>query len=724
MYKKMNNTFDWIEMFFSLVLILAVSSIEAQVAINSNGVSPHTSAMLDISSSDKGLLIPSMDSTARKAIGDPAHGLMVFDSTYNSFYYHNGVTWQAVGADNLGNHNATQNLQLNTNWINSDGEESEGIIIDTTGRTGVNINPDANFHVSMGFRPNPEDLVNFHVFDPSFSATSTNSGYQTFVSVYEGKLEQLQISFDSSISYGTKTLSLYEGEGTTGTLLFTSVPSNFSNGEFDFVPPSPDIILKKGHVYTMEINNIDGWMYKDNNSYLDGYSSLDPNFDMDFQVRGFRFRNGFQVTDSSVVFNKYSFPIFPGFGGQILQYDGGGKLTWKDGNTLSDADNDTKIRVEQYYTGDGDSILFDLMGSERLVLKQNLFGSTIISLPNNSGNTFLGIDAGLNNANTENTLIGHQAGKNIGDEGSNTFVGYNSGLNTNSSNNTFLGTNAGASNINGDQNTYLGAYAGNSAIGRANVFIGSFAGNFEMGDDKLYIENSGSTSPLIYGDFSSDSLVVNGALQSTGMLYANSGIHCPNAFGPDPMYVGNIGNSISFGHIGVSEDALGYSNNTFYFHDSPGGGDAVHPAVYAGIFPTYSSQRWKHNIKDIIDPISVIQNLRGVTYKWNEDHGGKNDFGFIAEEVNAILPQIAPKNEDGQVDGVAYGRITPLLVEAIKEQQKTIVQQQKLIEQLLDANIHFQSELDDVKSAITQITHKKENSTSIRSVNIVKDRKK
>ena len=60
--------------------------------------------------------------------------------------------------------------------------------------------------------------------------------------------------------------------------------------------------------------------------------------------------------------------------------------------TLQDADNDTKIQVEE--SPDEDSIRIDIMGVERLVISKSDSGSTLINLPNNNFNTFLGQDAG------------------------------------------------------------------------------------------------------------------------------------------------------------------------------------------------------------------------------------------------------------------------------------------------------------------------------------------
>jgi len=60
----------------------------AQVAINSTGDDPHASAMLDVTSTDKGVLIPRMTATQRDAISNPANGLLVYVTDDNQFYYY------------------------------------------------------------------------------------------------------------------------------------------------------------------------------------------------------------------------------------------------------------------------------------------------------------------------------------------------------------------------------------------------------------------------------------------------------------------------------------------------------------------------------------------------------------------------------------------------------------------------------------------------------------
>ena len=45
----------------------------------------------------------------------------------------------------------------------------------------------------------------------------------------------------------------------------------------------------------------------------------------------------------------------------------------------------------------------------------------------------------------------------------------------------------------------------------------------------------------------------------------------------------------------------------------------------------------------------------------------QNDIGLIAEEVDQILPSVVGKNDKGEVSGVDYGRLTSILIQAVKE---------------------------------------------------------
>ena len=95
-----------------------------------------------------------------------------------------------------------------------------------------------------------------------------------------------------------------------------------------------------------------------------------------------------------------------------------------------------------------------------------------------------------------------------------------------------------------------------------------------------------------------------------------------------------------------------------------------------------SDIRLKENIKLIEDPITLINQIRGVRFDWTKDYiqgrGGedgyfvrKHDIGVIAQEIESILPEIVAERDDG-FKAVKYEKIVPLLIEAIKELHKEI----------------------------------------------------
>jgi len=80
-----------------------------------------------------------------------------------------------------------------------------------------------------------------------------------------------------------------------------------------------------------------------------------------------------------------------------------------------------------------------------------------------------------------------------------------------------------------------------------------------------------------------------------------------------------------------------------------------------------SDERLKDNITPIEDPLAKVLSLSGNSFDWNNQssHTGK-DIGVIAQEIEKVLPEIVTTRENG-FKAVQYEKITPLLIEAIKE---------------------------------------------------------
>jgi Head domain of trimeric autotransporter adhesin len=99
------------------ILLLQHFSANAQsFAINTTGAAAHASAILDVTSINKGLLIPRLTTAQRTSIASPGKGLLVYDSTLKSFYFHDGVNWQQIIIDsnNLWRKNGNDIYKNNT----------------------------------------------------------------------------------------------------------------------------------------------------------------------------------------------------------------------------------------------------------------------------------------------------------------------------------------------------------------------------------------------------------------------------------------------------------------------------------------------------------------------------------------------------------------------------------------------------------------------------------
>jgi hypothetical protein len=90
-----------------------------------------------------------------------------------------------------------------------------------------------------------------------------------------------------------------------------------------------------------------------------------------------------------------------------------------------------------------------------------------------------------------------------------------------------------------------------------------------------------------------------------------------------------------------------------------------------------SDEKFKKEIKTINNSLNIIIQLRGKSYYWkrnefkDKNFTEKKQFGFLAQEVEAVLPEVVHSNKNGE-KGIDYIAIIPHLVESIKEQQNQI----------------------------------------------------
>ena len=111
--------------------------------------------------------------------------------------------------------------------------------------------------------------------------------------------------------------------------------------------------------------------------------------------------------------------------------------------------------------------------------------------------------------------------------------------------------------------------------------------------------------------------------------------------------------------------------------------------TFAGSITANSDIRLKTNIKQLTNGLEIVRKLRGVSFDWIES--GEHSIGVIAQEVEAILPEVVlttqerkpGATESREIKAVDYSKMVSVLIEAIKEQQSEIDELKALVKQLL-----------------------------------------
>ena len=323
----------------------------------------------------------------------------------------------------------------------------------------------------------------------------------------------------------------------------------------------------------------------------------------------------------------------------------------------------------------------------------------------------------LNNA-TFNTLIGGRSGSALTNGSGNTLIGYLAGSgkgDASFNNNTVLGSYAGTNFTQGSNNVLLGYDAGSKIeSGSGNVFLGYQAGYNETGSNKLYIANSDTSTPLIYGDFSTGNIGFgtnnpgnnrlrvessgSGLSNSTGWFYnSNTAGVALTAMANTTdavLYASQTNTSsktariVSFGssYGGTWTEKLYVLNMGNLYTPNLGTGTGTNLVVTTGgeVVRQTSSKRYKKDIENLNFDTSKFMKLQPVSFKWNEKSSSENieDYGLIAEEVEKIDPQLAIYDGEGEVEGVDYQKINIMLLKVVQEQQKIISDQEDRIAKL------------------------------------------
>ena len=216
-----------------------------------------------------------------------------------------------------------------------------------------------------------------------------------------------------------------------------------------------------------------------------------------------------------------------------------------------------------------------------------------------------------------------------------------------------------------------------NGIIRSNGGVQSSVNNNSFVDNAaLYGNNGGSGTGLFAASTGGDGVVGYGAISGVYGLDTSAGKNKNGVSGSSDNGYGISGSSltgsgvygVSSSGIGVYGFAGGTSNYAIYANGKAGGTTNWNGS---------SDARFKTNVATLNNALDTILNLRGVNFDWKRDAFPDRRFpegrqvGFIAQELEKFLPEVVVRDAQGY-RAVAYGSVVPVLVEAMKMQQKQI----------------------------------------------------
>lgn len=134
-----------------------------------------------------------------------------------------------------------------------------------------------------------------------------------------------------------------------------------------------------------------------------------------------------------------------------------------------------------------------------------------------------------------------------------------------------------------------------------------------------------------------------------------------------------------YNYFHVGNNCMGINDST----TSSSYGAYLTGAFYAtGNITAYSDKRVKENIVQIDDALEKVNKLEGVYYNRIDDESKTKEIGFIAQDVNEVVPELVTYAEDVDQYGVKYQNTTALLVEAVKELTQQVNDLKKELEEI------------------------------------------
>jgi len=652
------------------------------LAVNTTGATANASSILDVSSSNKGVLIPRVALTGTTdvtTIAAPASSLLIYNTATVSnvtpgYYYWNGSAWTKVVSGTAWSLTGNNGTSAATNFI---------------GTTD---------NVAFSFRVNNQKAglidVNSNLF-LGYQAGNVNTGIENtgigFQALYTNTIGS------SNTAMGTYALaSAIDGVANTATgawALGFSSQSAF-NSAFGFNAMT--------HVSTGSNNSAFGAYALDGSPFMTGndntamgYQALNKNFD----------GNKNAAYGREALFNNLGGNENTGIGYQALSSNFSGNYNTATGSQALKGNGSGSYNVANGYqalnTGSGSyntAIGYSAMGGSGSGSNNTAVGNTTLPL-NSTGidNTAAGsLALAENTTGSTNTAVGSNALRANHNASNNVAVGYNALAGTNNDGNTAVGTNTGLNGSNGTNCTFIGYQAGINSGGLTNATAIGYNATVTS-NNSLVLGDIGNISVGIGISNPSDVLHVKGAGEHqvtieayalpVGLLFKEAGADA-----------GRIQHHGSGSYLQIQDYTAGWFETGLVINQGSVGIGTTGPTAKlsvngtannaTGVWAVFSDERIKTVTGNFTDGLNVIKRINPVMYAYTDKAPYRTDdvqVGILAQDLEKIAPYMVSKrsykefSDLREVNNQAY---VFLLINAVKEQQHKIEELERSLKEL------------------------------------------
>jgi hypothetical protein len=585
---------------FSIFIFWAVRSSAQNIGINSTGVAPNLSAMLDINvsalASKKGLLIPRLLSAERLAMNPlpaAAQGLVVYQTDAPEGFYYNisttvvpnwvylssGTGWSLTG--NAGTVAGTNFIGTTdaVDWVVKT-SALERMRVTSGGFVGIGTNlPNQQLEITQNFRLPNTLAASGIIYSGGYTYIHNFGGVSDFFA--GASAGNLSTTGNSNTGIGYESL-LGITSGTSNSALGRGSLRSNTTGNYNTAVGFSALLSNTVGIYNtaVGINSLSLNVSGQRNTAI-GSNSLQANLSGNYNTA-----SGFNALLSNTIGERNT---ALGYSTSTLNVDGSSNTAVGDRSLLSNISGSQNVAVGalSMYNSTGwnntaigeEALYWNISGGANVTCGfRGLFLNTT-----GGGNVAIGAQAGLTGTNANANTTGTY----------NVFIGYNSGPGspTQLTNAIAIGKNA---HVSADNSMVLGG----TGADLVNVGIGT-----QTPSERLEICGN---------------LKVNGVINASGTINASQAIACS------------------------------------------------------------SDLRFKKSISRLKNSLEKSLELVGINYNWRKDEFPERNFtgdkqiGFIAQDVEKIFPQIVYTDNKGY-KSIDYSRLTPVLVEAIKELNAKVV---------------------------------------------------